>query len=290
MSSRSMVVSVGLLVSGVVPTWAGLEMQPQVLELLATPGVPTEGTLTLTNTGEQILSLHAEMEPWRSTNPEDQRIPISSWLEIQPNRLELPPHQSQSLHYVVTLPPGVTGERAAMAFFSENVAPQTEGVGFRTRIGIPLYAVAQGTEQVELVLEGLSLATYDTGGEGVANAQRGIRTDVVIHNQGNVHVRPKGMVTLYTADTSTEAIPPATITMQHGHPVYSKSHRVFSGFWKEGRLTPGRYRAVCHIDYGEWYGVARAAEQTALFTVNGAGEILMDLPVKLPGAAGDVVN
>lgn len=277
MNIRVVIGCVGLLGGWAITAWAGLEIKPQVAELRASPGVPTPGNLTITNAGETTVSIQVELEPWGSMTPEERRVPVSTWLEAEPTQLELAPQQSEMLRYVVTLPQGTIGERAAMVFLADRTAGPSTGIGIRTRIGTPIYAIAQGTERVELSLDEVSLSTYDTRHQSTSDGEWGIRAAVVVRNQGNVHVRPKGTVAVYNANTPVATEPLTTIALQYGHPVYPHSRRTFYGFLKDGHLAPGRYRAVGHIEYGEWYGLSRSAEATATFTADRSGTITMDL-------------
>jgi hypothetical protein len=101
----------------------------------------------------------------------------------------------------------------------------------------------------------------------------GINFGVTVENMGNVHIRPKGKVTI--GDKEGNRI--KEVDIFHGFPVFPRAKRTFPAIWKRGVLPPGEYKAKATINYGELYGLKdRISSYETLFSVNGQGKISIE--------------
>jgi len=245
--------------------YAGIGVNPTVTELSLAPGKTKAGTFTVTNDGDNTISVKVEVEDWvkRGSGVGD-----TSWLEVKPLEFELNPGESRNVRYKVGVPEEARGELMAMVFFG-SIAPAGGGIGIETRFGVSVYVTIKGTEIVEAGIEKLDMVKY-----GKENSESyGINFGVTVENKGNVHIRPKGKVIL----EDKEGTIIKEVDLFYGFPVFPKAKRTFPANWKEGVLSPGEYKAKVMISYGELYGLKdKICSYESLFSVNGNGKISIE--------------
>jgi len=245
--------------------YAGIGVNPTVTELSLTPGKRKGGTFTVTNDGDKTISVKVEVEDWQKRGAV---VGDTSWLEVKPLEFELDPGEVREVKYKIEVPEEAKGELVAMVFFG-SIAPAGGGVGIQTRFGVSIYVVIKGTEVVDADIERLDVVKY--GDEGSDNY--GINFGVTVENRGNVHIRPKGKVTV--EDKEGNRI--KELDVFYGFPVFPEGKRTFPAIWKGEMLPPGEYKAKATVSYGELYGVKdKVCSYETLFSVNENGKISIE--------------
>lgn len=242
--------------------YAGIGVNPTVTEISLSPGKRKAGTFTVVNDGDKATKVKVELEAW---GRKEGGVEVTSWLRIKPLKFELGSGETRKVKYKIEVPKGAKGELMAMVFFG-SIAPQGGGVGIQTRFGVSIYVAIKGTEVVEANIEKLNAARY--GSESSENS--GINFGVTVENRGNVHLRPKGKVTVEDKDGNSVK----EVDIFYGFPVFPQAKRTFPAIWKGGELPPGEYKAKATISYGELYGLkGKICSYETLFSVNEQGEI-----------------
>lgn len=245
--------------------YAGIGVKPTVTELSLSPGKRRAGTFTVLNDGDKAVKVKVELEDWRR---KEEGVEVDSWLKVKPLEFELGPGKTKKVKYKIEIPQEAEGELVAMVFFG-SLAPAGGGVGIKMRFGVSIYVAIKGTEVVEANIEKLDAKNY--GSESPENY--GINFGVTIENMGNVHIRPKGRVTV--EDEEGNRI--KELEVFHGFPVFPQAKRTFPAIWKRGVLPPGEYKAKATISYGELYGLKnKISSYETLFSVNKQGEITIE--------------
>ena len=211
--------------------WA-LSVSPPVVELRVSAGARSEGSFLVRNDTQQPLVLTVETE---ALSPQGYlQRPCADWLQVAPDRLVLEPGQQDEVRYTVSVPAGAQGELAAEVVFVQAFSsPETGGV--QVRFGMALYVSIAGTEQLDLRVEPMRL-----------QAGQPPTVWIPMTNQGNVHCRPQGTVTVIGVQGQLVA----QGILSRGLPVPPAQTATFSVPLGETLMPPGTYRLLvdltCH--------------------------------------------
>jgi len=245
--------------------YAGIGVKPTVTEIILSPGEREKGTFTVLNDGDKAIQVKVELEDWARGK---ERIDVGSWLEVKPLEFELAPGEVKKVKYRIDVPEEAKGELVTMVFFG-SLAPAGGGVGIKTRFGVSIYVAIEGTEVVQANIERLDVVKYS--GENSDNY--GINFGVTVENMGNVHIRPKGKVTI----DDKEGNRVREVDIFHSFPVFPQAKRTFPAIWERGALLPGEYKAKATISYGELYGLKdKISSYETLFSVDEQGKISIE--------------
>lgn len=205
----------GALLAGA-PAVHALSVSPSVVETQAAAGESARGTFVLVNDGDAELRLRVETEPLVGAGP-----PPESWLQLGAHELTLAPGASGEVAYEARVGPAQVGELSAMVIFTHDTP------GLQVRYGSALYVGITGTEQASARIDALSV--HGGGPSMMARVQ--------VANQGNVHCRPEGRVTLADAAgvRSTGMLP-------IGMPVLPGRDGAFTVSMTGGPFPAGPYR------------------------------------------------
>ncbi|HPZ54836.1 MAG: hypothetical protein WBH35_02125 [Bacillota bacterium] len=113
---------------------------------------------------------------------------------FQPVEFVVEPGKTQLVKGTVDTSSGRTGGGYCVVFFETQPSPGTEtGMSTASRVGALLYIVFPGEAQVAGSIEQLEVSK--SGDERV-------RVRVLLHNSGNIHICPRGVVRLKTLDAA----------------------------------------------------------------------------------------
>lgn len=164
----------------------------------------------------------------------------SSWIRVNPTVFELEPEETKLIRFTVTAPRGVSGTYLAVILFRTR-PEKLKGMGaaLSAEIGSTLIVHVSG--------QGLKRAG-DLVDLTVSPPRPGEPLQVValFANEGNVLLRPKGMLTIL--DDRGNVIGQAPINEEEGA-VLPLSRRAFRTLWR-GDLPPGTYHLEVRFDYG----------------------------------------
>jgi len=157
----------------------------------------------------------------------------ANWIRVAPSELEIPAGKSRDVRVSVTAPPDATGGRYAVVFFEASPSYAEEGISVNFRVGAIVEAVIRGTERVATTLRDVAFVEPPA-----------VRVD--LFNEGNVLVRPKGVIRVFGADgrkIRQLAFNPSMVGL------LPRTLRSLSTPFDEP-LPPGSYRVRVEVDYG----------------------------------------
>ena len=215
--------------------FAGLHVDPTVLEVVVDKDAPTEQSFILKNTGEKPIQVRIEL---KKKNKDD--IEVSDWFNIDTKAVRLESGVMTQVPYKIDLPKDAEGELRCMVFFvADEIGKQKSFVGIR--FGVPVYAIVQNTVKLGAVVDNIKVR-YDVVGERL----KGI---VFVKNESNIHIRPN--VDLMVLDDKGKK--KTSFEIPFGQPAQIGQTRPFR-FSQEMELEPGNYELVASVYYGKMYG------------------------------------
>ncbi len=223
----------------------GLDVLPSLLELSVRPGERVVRVVTLTNPGEEPVSVIARPSDWTMTEegeirfeePGRQPLSCASWIAAEPSEVRVGARGEAKVTITVQSPHEFSGTRWAVLFFSiGETAGSVAGraVTLVPRVGLTVYLTADGTEREQIDLSSSS---------AVLEADGKARLTAVFENGGNTAVRLKVTWQIRSLDGS--------IAWTYSAPVVSLPGRRRTAVAKMDRgLAPGRYRVTAMARWG----------------------------------------
>ncbi len=229
--------------------FAGLNVDPVVLEAVVDKGVPAEQCFKLKNTGKIPLQVRVELDKKGKRD-----IGVADWFSVETDKLKLDPGQEKKVPYKIVLPEGAEGEYRCMVFFvADELGKQKSLLGIR--FGVPVYAIAQNTVKLGAAVNKIKLK-YDPAAKKMSGT-------VFVKNESNIHIRPQ--IDLEVLDAQGER--KCVFNVPFGQPAQVGQTRPFM-FSRRLDLVPGSYQLKARVDYGKLYGAAeRVAEGETEFEV-----------------------
>ena len=231
---------------------AGLSVKPTVIEKVLNPGDTEEGIYEITNMGEAKIEVTIQVEDWmeRLFGKKD-ALEVGRWLTVEPNAVVLEPGQVAELKYKVTAPAAkdFTNEKVAQVFFTYS-----ENMNLTSRLGVIFYLSPKKTAAMKAsITQFLAQPDFKEGKDP------SLLSYMTIQNDSNVHIRPRGVVTLLDqsgtpvrellVDTVPGIYPGKSFTWNHHNDVKD--------------LPYGVYKAKLALDYGYLYEQEAVMEATA---------------------------
>lgn len=214
------------------------------------PGVPFEFELTTANSGDNPVEMSVEITDlwYNDKNEKTFNAPGTSprsaanWIQFVPEHFDVGAHASQKMRAIVTPPADARGGYYAVLFVKSKPAlsfdkKDGKSVFTNMRIGCLVLLSAEKTEQFKIAVSDLLLTP--------PSANRGLRLDFNLENQGNTHVFP--LPRLAILDSHHKLVGKAEADMKRYLPGQKDAMHVD---WT-GSLPPGDYTAVLTISYGD---------------------------------------
>lgn len=176
---------------------------PPGIEMSVDPGGYREGTMKVINDSSETLSFTANIKDFivndengtpniLPTGTLDNKYAASSWIGITPSQFTIAPHSKQDLNYYIQVPSDARpGGHYAAVVYKPNTAGSVQGTGatVSTQIGTLFYVGVNGN-----IKEGANILKFITN----AFQEYGpVKLTTQIQNNGDLHVKPIGSVTLY---------------------------------------------------------------------------------------------
>ena len=209
----------------------GLQIDPLRTMITVDAGKKEVGCITLTNTNNKKSNISVSFENQAIHGD----LGKKDWLTSDQNFVVIEPGQQAVLKYEVFISDGVTGELRSRIAFSEVSPDQKEGaVAINTKISVPFFATVKGTEVYDF--EVVSFEVKDDAKE---------TANVIIHNRGNVHVRPSGICSI---SKMGEEKPLQSIQLNKTkYPVFPNEEKEF--YMKLNKpLSPGKYTVELQLE------------------------------------------
>lgn len=253
-------------------------ISPPLIEVSANPGETVNATIKLTNVSAGALAMSAETNNFGSKNEtgepniifkdddtQNDHFTLKEWITA-PANFTLESKQTQSISVPITVPknaePG--GHYAVIRFTGTGAAASPQQVSLSASIGSLILLKVNGNIKQQASVEDFYTAAPNF--EKMSFFESSPVTFVTrIRNQGNLHIKPTGTVTIkdmfgkevathrMNGNPSNENEPPGSILPQ--------SIRRFDTVHKEGLF--GRYTATMNLTYAD----GKTLEQSTQFWV-----------------------
>lgn len=211
--------------------FAGLAVEPAVVNFSADIGAVCENKYKVTNTEDIPVTVKVTKEDWKNSYDNNEFVTVDKWLELSSKEFDLAPGCSAEFPFKVMTYEGMSGSVSGMVVFSVQ-----KGM-IEMSMKMPVYITIRGTEKVKFDISSIYVARNEATG--------GIYYGITVKNDGNVHIRHKGSIALYDKDTNLVS----SIYIGETYPTYSKTERQFNGILAEkGVLKNGKYKAVFKIE------------------------------------------
>ncbi len=175
---------------------------PPTENLVLAPGETAEGTLKVVNDSDETLNFISMMRDYvvrdEKGTPEilppdtlSNKYSAASWIGVSPASFNVAPHQRQELTYFVQVPPNARpgGHYAAVMYQPTNVIDvKGTGTGVFTYVGTLFYIQVKGDIAEKAQVTQFSAKGFSEYGP--------VKITTVIQNQGDLHIRPTGIVTV----------------------------------------------------------------------------------------------
>lgn len=221
---------------------------PPTVQVEAIPGGMQTRVLNITNADSfKTLHLKAYVGDWDLSSNND---PVFSkagtnvrscapWIEINPVDFEVKPMSDAAVRFTLVIPDTAAGSHWAVIFFEslpESLPPYGGlGINLQARVGAIVYADALGTLERKVEIDGLGYRR-----KGYQDHSFTIR----LANRGNACVRPKGTVTIRSAENKD--ILQAPLTEGALLPGRKRDYLVSV----KAVIPPGVYTLVAEVDCG----------------------------------------
>lgn len=215
---------------------------PPSIERSLNPGETAEGILKVVNDSNEALTFDVMIRDYivkdNQGTPEvlppntlSNKYSASAWLGVYPSRFTLPAHKRQELNYYLQVPPDARpgGHYTAVMYQPlERVGVKGTGAAVETHIGTLFYIHVKGD-----IREDAKVLAFDAK---KFNEYGPVKINTEILNNGDLHVRPKGSITvtnMFGQRVATQALSEHNIFPEREF-LYTNN---FGQKWMIGRYT-----------------------------------------------------
>lgn len=229
-----------------------LGISPFLQEFEVAKGATTSSTINVSNTGTEPITVTISTKdflPGERGEPEfipddeinETTFSLASWVKIKGSTvITIAPNSVTQIEYSVTPPVNAEqGSHYGAILFSYSSNKQLSGVGITQAIGsiiIVGYGEARSNGTINFYSD-KNLSWWNNK----------IEFTNIFSNIGNVHVKPKGEVSIKNMFGQVVATPAVNRDAAN---VLPKSDRTFISSWQPGAWSFGRYKAESLITYG----------------------------------------
>jgi len=230
-----------------------VEVSPLRVEVSGGPGESHTQAITLTNQGPDPVRIRATIDDWhlsKDGTPQFTPAPPGTWtsavdwIRLAPPEQVIEPGKQGVVRFTLTVPAGTQegGYRASVMFEfgAADADPVARGrqVTLRSRVATVVYATV-GQPPVAVDLTNLVVR---------AEAGRPPQAIATLHNTGRVHVRTKGLLTIY--DQSGTVVRQVDLPSAPVLPESERDVAIPTGGDEDPPLAAGTYRVEVKIDVG----------------------------------------
>lgn len=211
--------------------WAKIGVLPNRVEGIIPCEKSYENVFKLTNQTDSAadVSIH-----W-----EDRTIkPLTKdWLSVSPAQIKIPAGGSAEIKYKITMPKNASGEYNAWIIFTEAPIGNIMGASLSIRISIPIYIAVRNTEKFDFEIKKMSITN-----------DKNTTFKIYLFNSGNVHIRPKGSITIISENQKKTYVMP--FNSIEWAIVPGEGGDYLNKFKDEQVLPDGKYTAKIAIEAG----------------------------------------
>jgi hypothetical protein len=225
----------------------GISISPPTFELSANPGDTVQNTIRVTNLSSSPLTVGTTARNFTAVGEEgavgltEEEIAFSlaSWITVDPPEATIDPNGDFIFTFTITVPPNAEpgGHFGSVVFMMGGAAPDQTGAAIRQEVAslVLLRVAGQVNEDAHI----LSFTTPETFYE-----YGPVSFDIRIKNEGNVHVKPTGTITI--TDILGRQVDQVQIEPKNALP---DSIRRLEATW-DNKILIGRYTATAVLNYG----------------------------------------
>ncbi len=237
---------------------------PPIFQLNLQPGETWTSGVRVVNSNPYDITIYAEPVLFRPTGesgrpsffiPEDNvadtpdRSTLAGWITVSRTAITIPQEQTVTIPLAVSVPDNAApgGHYAAVLIGNRPPKASLEGgtVSVSSSIASLMFLRVAGD-----VIEDGRIRSFSTERTVYETAEA--RLSLRFENEGNVHLRPQGDITIYNMFGKKRGFIPVNQANDYGN-VLPGSIRKFTFSWESspGTLDIGRYRAEATIGYGD---------------------------------------
>ncbi|MFH1282925.1 MAG: hypothetical protein ABII27_04605 [bacterium] len=205
-----------------------LEISPLRLELRIPPEGEYAGEYSVKNITDSDMEVAIEVNDWFVLE-DNKGIEAKDWLSFDPPVFNLKSNEVRVVKYKIKVPKEAKGELAEKISFTPTISEAQLIV----MMSVSLYVFIEGTEE----------PIVEIAKSVVRREKDGYTAAVVLKNEGNVHIRPTGKVTVLKGKKVVKTVP-----ISYGWPVYPNQERAFFARWDDMLLDKGRYTAKFEVN------------------------------------------
>ncbi len=245
----------------------GLTITPFLIELQLEKGQTVSKEIELINTNPFPIVVNPEIKDFLPEGENGQQtffepgkgdptFSLSSWIKLEnPAQINLKPKDSIKFKFDITPPQTAEngGHYGAILFSFQGVGIEGSSVAVTQKIGtIVLVKLGKAIEDGNIVNFSTEKGMYE---------YPPITFTTKFKNTGNVHVKPRGSVTIYNSFGKKVGL---TKVNENGNNVLPNSERVFKSEW-EDTYAFGRYTADEKLTFGD--GGQLVTSQTSFWVI-----------------------
>jgi len=237
---------------------------PSRFEVMLPPGEIAVTEYYVQNETEAAIHVEIEPENWFKDAYNYGELKIEDWLTFDTYEFDLEPKEIKKIKTTITVPKDRKGELVAQIFFTSSPAgANAQSGGVRARLGGVLYVALLGTEVVDGEIRAVSFERSKAEGNEI------LKINIRVKNNGNVHLRPTGKVSIKDAK-SVELV---KLEMLSGRACLPRQQFTYSANWEKPELKKGTYKVEASIKYGKIFSAEKTASLEKKFRVDKNGEI-----------------
>lgn len=236
--------------------YANIGVLPSRIEAKIPPTKSYENVFTINNKADSPTKVRVMWRD-RSINPL-----VDDWLQLSDEVVEIPAGGTVEVGYKLFVPEGSTGEYNAWVIFTGEPIGQLMGANLSLRISIPVYVAVKGAEQYDFKVKNLKISNKNPA-----------QFSLYLINTGNVHIRPKGEITVIAKNNKEKYSLPFNkvewaIIPREGGEYIDKFDAPFT-------LPDGEYTANLYISAGEDHN-KKEFRDTIEFQVTGEDVVITE--------------
>lgn len=238
-----------------------LTITPPFFELNVNPGDAWASSIRVVNTNANDIHVHAEVMGFAASDdqghgnfiPLDQlagdQDALANWVTVSNPTVTVPHGGAADVPFSIVVPPNASpgGHYAGILIGTGSPTPQpgVSQVGVSSFVSALIFVQVSGN-----LVESANITQFSTSKSSYQTPD--IQFAVRVENDGNVHVRPVGMIQIYNAFGKQRGEVPINETGNLGY-VLPSSSREFDVEWlgQPSLLDIGPYTAVLSLAYGE---------------------------------------
>jgi len=199
-----LLLAVGILLSGAGVSFAqeglGVALSPTNFELTANPGDLLVNKIMVLNPTEAVISVKMVIEDIAAVGetgevivepPETETYSLAKWTTAEPLEFTLEPKQQKYVDFYIQVPPNAEPGGhygSVLAMITAAVGEGMTGAATAQKVGALLLLTVSGKVKESLRVKEFSAPSFSEYGP--------VNFNIRFQNEGSVHVRPKGFVTI----------------------------------------------------------------------------------------------